>query len=97
VVDAAGGDQRLAHYLVVAETALMELAFLVDDVLAVEPLPANRIQETTNMIRGIRAEYVRGVVERPVRSENSQAGLLIVLDLPAVLSDPRLVVNQETI
>jgi purine-binding chemotaxis protein CheW len=49
-------------YLVVVETPAMELAMLVDQVLAVQALPVADIQDSASTVRGIRSEYVRGVI-----------------------------------
>ena len=97
---AAGTDQSgPAGYLVMAAIPGMELAILVDDVLAVEPLPASRIQTTTDIIRGIQPEYVRGVAERYNGQKDGEQGdyLLLVLDLPALLTDPQLIINEEAL
>ncbi len=85
-------------YLVVVETPDMEVALLVDDVLTVTSLPTDRIQEVTGTVRGLRPEYVQGVMIR----ENDDAGMegssvLVVLDLPALLSDERLIVHEEIV
>jgi len=79
--------------LVHVETPEMELALLVDDVLDVESLPASRVQEATDTIRGLRPEYMRGVAGR----EGGGDGLLVVLDLPALLADERLIVHEEIV
>ncbi len=49
-------------YLVVVETPAMELALLVDQVLAVQALPVAGIQDTAGTVHSIRSEYVRGVI-----------------------------------
>jgi purine-binding chemotaxis protein CheW len=78
--------------LVVVETPSMEVALLTDDVLDVEALPASRVQDATDIVRGIRPEYVRGVVER-----QDKAGMLVVLDLVTLLADERLIVHEEIV
>lgn len=84
-------------YLAVVETPDMEIALLVDGVLAVESLPASQVQEAADTTWGIHPEYVRGVAERrggdtPINGD----GLLVVLDLLALLADERLIVHEET-
>ena len=84
--------------LVVVETPDMEIALSVDGILAVEALPASQVQEATDTIRGICPEYVRGVAKR--RSEHPLAngdGLLVVLDLLALLADERLIIHEEIV
>jgi chemotaxis signal transduction protein len=48
------------------------------------------VQDATDIVRGIRPEYVRGVVER-----QDGDGLLVVLDLATLLADERLIVHEE--
>jgi purine-binding chemotaxis protein CheW len=96
--DEQEGLQTAANpYLVVVGAADMELAFLVDRVMAVERVPLKQIQEATDTIRGLRPEYVRGVVERRHTStmNNENETLVIVLDLPNLLADERLIVHEE--
>jgi purine-binding chemotaxis protein CheW len=88
----AGGKGPAKPYLVVVEAADMEVALLVDEVLAVEALPAGRIHDAAGTLRGIRPEYVRGVVER---GQNGAGSMVVVLDLPALLADRQLVVYEE--
>jgi purine-binding chemotaxis protein CheW len=86
-------------HLVVVETPDMEIALLVDDVLTVEPVPVNRIQDTSGNVRGLRPEYVRGVVmyggEGADVGENGS--MVVVLDLLALLADERLIVHEEIV
>jgi purine-binding chemotaxis protein CheW len=76
--------------LIVAETDSMQVALLTDDVLTVEALPADRIQDASDTIRSIPSEYVRGVVEY-----GSKDTLVLVLNLPALLADERLIIYEE--
>jgi purine-binding chemotaxis protein CheW len=89
-----GDTEELETHLVAVETPDMELTLLVDDVLAVETFPTSRIQDASGTVRGLRPEYVRGVAERP-RAETGS--MVIVLDLPAILADERLIVHQEIV
>lgn len=95
-------DSAGLSYLVVVETPDMEVALLADGVLNVEALPARHIQEATTTVRGLRPEYVRGVTERNGRAArstptNGDGDLLVVLDLPALLSDERLIIHEEIV
>jgi purine-binding chemotaxis protein CheW len=110
--------------LVVVGIPAMELAFLVDEVLAVESMPISQIQEASTSVRGIRAEYMRGIVNRnsspaslqkaggnqlgqgnPSPANQGRASLdsspdsplLLLLDLPALLSDKRLIVHEDIV
>jgi chemotaxis signal transduction protein len=73
----------------------MELALQVDEVLAVERVAAKEVKEPDGTIRGLPATYVRGVLET---SETAGTGeMAIILDLPALLADEMLVVDEQAI
>lgn len=89
------------YYLLMVQIPGMELALLVDEVLSVESLPLRQVQEASGMVRGLRPEMVRGLV---VRQQEQIAGAttnggenetIVFLDLPALLSDPALIVREE--
>lgn len=75
--------------LVIVETPDMESALLVDEVLSVEAVPAGRLQGAGDALGGLPAEYVRGVVTR-----EDTAQIVVVLNLPALLADERLIVQE---
>lgn len=81
-------------FLVVVQTPEMEVALLTEGVVAVESLPVNRIQEPAGILPGLRPEYVRGISKRPGMEDGPT---LVILDLPALLSDPRLQIHEEII
>jgi purine-binding chemotaxis protein CheW len=81
--------------LVLVESEQMELALQVDDVLAVERIPANQIKEAAGMIRGLPAAYVRGVIESATTAGGEE--MAIILDLPALLTDEKLVVDERIV
>ncbi|MBN1978315.1 MAG: purine-binding chemotaxis protein CheW [Anaerolineae bacterium] len=76
--------------LVVVETPAMEVELLADDILAIEPFPTSRIQGVTDTARGIGSEYVRGVIE-----QGDRAPMIAILDLPTLLADERLIIEEE--
>ena len=76
--------------LVVVETPAMEVALLAEDVLAIELFPSNQMQSVADTIRGIGSEYVCGVIE-----QGGRAPMIVVLDLPALLADKRLIIEEE--
>lgn len=63
----------------------MELGILADEVLGVRSLPLSDIGPAPATLTGIRAEYLRGVT----------AERLIVLNVAAILSDERIIVEEE--
>ncbi len=86
--------------LVVVSTPEIEVALLTGGVLAVESVPDSRLQETETIVRGLRPEYVRGIVQRTGQGrtgDGAHNSLVVVLDLPAVLNDERLIVHDEIV
>lgn len=101
------GSQFTERQMAVVETPDMELAILVDEVQSMETIPVTKIQEATSAVRGIRLEYVQGVVVYD-QSSNSSMGsnnghgiqensMLVILNLPALLADSRLIIHEELV
>ncbi|MCX6580660.1 MAG: chemotaxis protein CheW [Candidatus Aminicenantes bacterium] len=63
----------------------MEFGILAEEVLGVTSIPAGEIQPPPPTLTGIRAEYLEGVAKNR----------LIVLDAAKLLTDEKIVVNQE--
>ncbi len=91
--EALGGTGETVPYLVMVETSDLSVALLVDNVLAVETVPWHAVQEVGGTVRRLRAEYVRGIVER----EQAQGHMAVVLDLATVLADPQLIIHEEIV
>ena len=90
------GNGTEGPYLVVVEVPGMEVALLVDEVMAVEMFSTNRVLGASDTIRGITPEYVHGVIDSGQGETSSDGmGLLVVLNLPVVLSDERLIIHEE--
>jgi purine-binding chemotaxis protein CheW len=96
---AADSSAPAQQHLVVVETPEMELALFADEVLDIESVPLTELREVTEAIRGIPQEYVRGVLDQKTTVLHNGEGdaLIIVLDLPALLADARLVIHEEII
>ena len=90
-----GGFYGGMGLLVLVEAEQMELALQVDDVLGVERMPASQIQEPAGMIRGLPPDYVRGVILGGETADNEE--MAIILDLPAMLADERLIVDERVV
>ncbi|MBN1660517.1 MAG: chemotaxis protein CheW [Anaerolineae bacterium] len=87
-----------SQHLVAVETPDMELCLLVDEVVAVTPLAMSSLQEAAGNLQGLPPEYVRGIAtDSAVSAAPWGEGLLVVLDLPALLADRRIVIDQEAI
>jgi len=103
-VEKEDGEGETTRYLVVVEIPEMEIALLSDEVLPIGNVPVKRIQDTTNTVLGIRKEYMRGIVVDEMRSERtstpdkySNFNMLVILDLPVLLSDKQLLVQEEIV
>ncbi len=94
-----------APYLIVVEVSEMQLALLTGAVLTVQDVPVNQIQESTGMVLNIDPEYVHGVTEHERKDGFGKRGgeggtektMVIVLDLPALLADKRLLIHEEIV
>ncbi len=91
--DDSTGEGETPLQLIVVETPEMEIGFLVDDVVAVETVPLARLQDASDIVRGLSPEYVRGVTLYQKDGEH----VLVVLDVAAILSDKRLIVHEEIV
>lgn len=73
------------HRVVLVQGGDMELGVLADVVVGVRSVPLHRIQVSPPTPLGIRAEYLMGVTDDH----------LIVIDMDRVLSDPKIIVQDE--
>ncbi|MFM8322885.1 MAG: chemotaxis protein CheW [Chloroflexota bacterium] len=81
-------DGEGLQHLVVVEGPAMELALIVDEVLAVEAVPRLNIQQPAGVVQGLPAQLVRGIyVDGPV--------VVVIIDLQALLVDPRLIIHED--
>lgn len=71
--------------VIILRDGSMELGLLADAVGGVHRIPVADIQPPLPTLTGIRAEYLRGVTEQR----------LVILDVPRILADPRLIVRDE--
>lgn len=77
--------------LIAVKTIEMECAFLVDRIITLEVLSAADIRPTTELVRGLRPEYVSGVVESHSFEGDFTA---ILLNIQTIITDKGLVINQ---
>jgi purine-binding chemotaxis protein CheW len=83
------------RYIVVVQTQSMEMALLIDEVISVEAVQVNQIQDAGGTVRGIQPEYMRGILVRSGRPQESIP--LLILDLPHILLDKKLIVQEDVI
>ena len=90
------GESSRSPQLLIVETPEMELALQADDVLSIESISVAQIEAATGTVRSLPPEYVRGVARHGMRS-GDEGSLVVVLDLPALLADKRLVIHEEVL
>lgn len=71
--------------VLIVQAGEMEMGILADAILGVRVLPPTQIQPSLPTLSGIRADYLRGVT--PER--------LVILDVAAILSDSRILVQEQ--
>lgn len=86
-------DVPTTSALVSIKTDDMECAFLVDLVLALDVVSASEVRPTSELVPGLRPEYVGGVVESHGNEGDFTA---ILLKIRTILTDERLVINQAS-
>lgn len=90
-VKAPAVEGAAARTLVVVVTPEMEVALLVDEVLPMGAVAVNKIQEVTSSVRQIRTEFMRGIADR------ADGGSMVILDLPVLLADKQLIIQEEVV
>jgi purine-binding chemotaxis protein CheW len=88
-------EENPRRFLLVVEQPNMELALLVDEVLAVRPADLNQLRSGGDTLSGLPAQYVRGVIHGPELGGGD--GAVVILDLPALLADEALIVREEMV
>lgn len=73
------------HRIILVQGNDLELGLLADDTAGVRSIPAETLQPPLPTLTGIRSEFLKGVT----------AEHLIVLDVPRILADPRIIVHEE--
>jgi purine-binding chemotaxis protein CheW len=80
------------QFLVLVQTGQAEMVLIVQEVIAVQAFPLTQVQSSSGTIRGIRPEFVKGVIAKEVNED-----LLVFLDLPTILADQKLFVHEEVL
>ncbi len=71
--------------VIIVQGSQMEIGVLADAIVGVRPVALDELHASLPTLTGIRAEYLKGITKDP----------LVVLDIESILSDARLVVNEE--
>jgi purine-binding chemotaxis protein CheW len=73
------------HRVILVRGNDLELGLLADVIVGVRSIPVDSLQVSLPTLTGIRADYLKGVT----------AERLVVLDLERILTDPKIIVNEE--
>jgi purine-binding chemotaxis protein CheW len=73
------------HRIILVRGHDLAVGLLADVIVGIRSIVAASLQPTLPTLTGIRADYLQGIGE----------GRLVVLDLQRILTDPRIVVNEE--
>jgi purine-binding chemotaxis protein CheW len=71
--------------VIIVKVGETEVGFLADVCMGISSIPLNRIQSSLSTLTDIGAEYLKGVT----------SDQLIILDVEKILSDEKLIVNEE--
>lgn len=84
----AANKNKSTQRLMVLQAGEMEVGILADEVFSIESIPVSKIDREDGGVRAIKAELVNGLF-------TNQHGIVVLLNLPALLAEPRLVVREE--
>lgn len=71
--------------VIVVESDDMKVGILADMILGMSNIPRTSIQPPLSTMKGMRADYLKGVTSEP----------LVIIDIHKILSEPTLIVNEE--
>ena len=77
--------------LLVLQAGEMEVGIQADNVFAIESIPVSQINKEDGNVRAIKPELINGLFMR----HGNQQEIVVLLNLPALLSDPKLVIHEE--
>lgn len=79
--------------LIVVQAGEMEVGIRADEVFLIESIPVSKIRADAGDTSGINPEFVDGIFTRVGQDETQQ--VMVLLNLPALLAAPSLVVREE--
>lgn len=73
--------------VIITEGNGMKIGILADSIVGVRSIPSSDLQPPPSNLKGLEAEYLKGVVSGP----------LIVIDILKILSDKNIIVHEEVL
>jgi purine-binding chemotaxis protein CheW len=86
---------KTVQHLVVLQVGEMEVGIQADEVFLIESIPVSKIDTSYGVVRAIKPEFVNGLFIRNGLETKNQLGIVVLLNLPALLSDRSLVIREE--
>ncbi len=74
-----------SHCIIVVRGPDLEFGLLADVIVGVRTIPLESLQDSLPTLSGIHEAYLKGVT----------ADRLVVLDLPRIMADPRIVIHED--
>ena len=81
--------------LLVLQAGEMEVGILADEVFSIESILVSKINTNGGALRSIKPELVDGLFMRTAQGAQDQQGIVLLLNLPALLADRGLVIREE--
>jgi purine-binding chemotaxis protein CheW len=84
-----------ARHLLVLQAGEMEVGIQAEEVFLIQSIPVSKINTSDGMARAIKPELVNGLFMPMGQDAQNQQEIVVLLNLPALLADPRLVIREE--
>jgi purine-binding chemotaxis protein CheW len=85
------------RFQVSVETPQMEIALFVDEVLSVESIPLSQIKNHSDVWGDMRPDYIHGITSYSGANAAQDVCNVIVLNLPALLADKNLIIDEKVL
>ena len=86
---------KTVQHLVVLQVGEMEVGIQADEVFLIASIPVSKIDTSYGVVRAIKPEFVNGLFIRAEQEMKNQLEIVLLLNVPALLSDRGLVIREE--
>ncbi len=93
----AENKNKSTQRLLVLQAGEMEVGVQADEVFAIESISVSKINSEDGGLRAIKPELVNGLFMRNGQQGQNQQEIVMLLNLPALLADPRLIIREEIV
>lgn len=88
-------DSQPDRFQICVETPDMEIALFVDEVLSIEAIPLSQIRNHSDVWGEMRPEYIHGTTYYSGSKTGQDVSIIVVLNLPALLADKNLIIEEK--